>query len=67
MLTLAAHIVDRRTWLLPAWLDRLLPRLNIDGAAAPALLAAAHVSPAPSWTDAGARQPAGAAAGRAEG
>jgi RND superfamily putative drug exporter len=32
LLPAVLHIVGERVWLLPAWLDRLLPRLNIDGA-----------------------------------
>jgi putative drug exporter of the RND superfamily len=29
------HILGQRTWQLPSWLDRLLPRLNIEGRALP--------------------------------
>jgi RND superfamily putative drug exporter len=31
LLPAVLHIVGARTWELPAWLDRLLPRLNIEG------------------------------------
>src|SRR4029077_10819614 len=30
------HLVGERTWQIPAWLDRALPRLNIEGAVLPA-------------------------------
>jgi putative drug exporter of the RND superfamily len=31
LLPAVLHIVGARTWELPAWLDRVLPRLNIEG------------------------------------
>ena len=31
LLPAVLHLVGRRTWLLPAWLERVLPRLNIEG------------------------------------
>jgi RND superfamily putative drug exporter len=31
MLPAVLHIVGAATWKIPAWLDRLLPRLNIEG------------------------------------
>jgi RND superfamily putative drug exporter len=31
LLPAVLHIVGARTWELPAWLDRLLPRVNIEG------------------------------------
>ncbi|HEY2142017.1 MAG TPA: MMPL family transporter [Solirubrobacteraceae bacterium] len=31
LLPAVLSIVGRRTWVLPAWLDRILPRLNIEG------------------------------------
>jgi len=33
LLPAVLSIVGQRTWQLPAWLDRLLPRLNIEGSA----------------------------------
>ena len=35
MLPAVLHLVGRRTWLLPAWLQRLLPRVNIEGTILP--------------------------------
>ncbi len=35
LLPAVLSIVGRRTWLLPAWLDRILPRLNIEGSVLP--------------------------------
>jgi putative drug exporter of the RND superfamily len=29
------HLVGRRTWLIPAWLQRILPKLRIEGRAPP--------------------------------
>jgi RND superfamily putative drug exporter len=31
LLPAVLHLVGKRTWWLPAWLDRVLPRLNIEG------------------------------------
>jgi putative drug exporter of the RND superfamily len=31
LLPAVLHIVGERTWRIPAWLDRLLPRVNIEG------------------------------------
>jgi len=36
MLPAALHVVGRRGWWLPAWLDRVLPHFDPEGAAAPA-------------------------------
>jgi putative drug exporter of the RND superfamily len=36
LLPAVLHIVGERTWAIPAWLDRALPRLNIEGTALPA-------------------------------
>jgi putative drug exporter of the RND superfamily len=41
LLPATLHIIGSVTWSLPAWLDRLLPRLNIEGAM-PQDPAAAH-------------------------
>ncbi|HYB23816.1 MAG TPA: MMPL family transporter, partial [Solirubrobacteraceae bacterium] len=35
LLPAVLHLVGRRTWSLPAWLERLLPRLNIEGTITP--------------------------------
>jgi RND superfamily putative drug exporter len=35
LLPAVLHLVGKRTWQLPAWLDRLLPRLNIEGTLLP--------------------------------
>ncbi len=29
------HIVGERTWRIPAWLDRILPRINVEGSPPP--------------------------------
>jgi len=36
LLPAVLHLVGKRTWGLPSWLDRLLPRLNIEGTLLPA-------------------------------
>ncbi len=36
LLPAVLHLVGERTWQIPAWLDRLLPRLNIEGTVLPA-------------------------------
>jgi RND superfamily putative drug exporter len=36
LLPAVLHLVGERTWGLPGWLDRLLPRLNIEGTLLPA-------------------------------
>jgi putative drug exporter of the RND superfamily len=36
LLPAVLHLIGRRTWDIPAWLDRLLPRVNIEGTALPA-------------------------------
>jgi RND superfamily putative drug exporter len=35
LLPAVLHLVGERTWYLPAWLDRILPRLNIEGTVLP--------------------------------
>jgi RND superfamily putative drug exporter len=40
LLPAVLHLVGRRTWLLPAWLERLLPRVNMEGTVLPAQPAA---------------------------
>jgi RND superfamily putative drug exporter len=36
LLPAVLHLIGRRTWSIPAWLDRALPRLNIEGTVLPA-------------------------------
>ena len=36
LLPAVLHLVGRRTWSIPAWLDRALPRLNVEGTVLPA-------------------------------
>ncbi len=36
LLPAVLHLIGPRTWALPAWLDRALPRLNIEGTVLPA-------------------------------
>jgi RND superfamily putative drug exporter len=36
LLPAVLHLIGERTWWIPAWLDRLLPRLNIEGTVPPA-------------------------------
>jgi RND superfamily putative drug exporter len=36
LLPAVLHLVGERTWHIPAWLDRVLPRLNIEGTVLPA-------------------------------
>ena len=35
LLPAVLHLIGQRTWAIPAWLDRVLPRLNIEGTALP--------------------------------
>ena len=66
LLPAVLHIVGPRTWLLPAWLGRRLPRLNIEGTAVPLPAAPLPASPLLAAA-ADARPRAGTPAGRAEG
>ncbi|HTA04813.1 MAG TPA: MMPL family transporter, partial [Solirubrobacteraceae bacterium] len=36
LLPAVLHLVGKRTWAIPGWLDRILPHLNIEGTALPA-------------------------------
>ena len=49
LLPAVLHLIGRRTWAIPAWLDRVLPRLNVEGTvageAAPAGAASARRRP----------------------
>jgi RND superfamily putative drug exporter len=66
LLPAVLHIVGERTWLLPAWLDRVIPRMNVEGMASPA---APVEEPAPYLGDVELSEPltAGATAGETEG
>jgi putative drug exporter of the RND superfamily len=35
LLPAVLHLIGERTWWIPAWLDRVLPRLNIEGTVLP--------------------------------
>jgi putative drug exporter of the RND superfamily len=54
LLPAVLHLIGRRTWSIPAWLDRLLPRVNIEGTVLPPQSDAAD---SPSSTSPGARRP----------
>jgi uncharacterized membrane protein YdfJ with MMPL/SSD domain len=45
LLPAVLHLIGRRTWSLPGRLDRILPRLNVEGTVLPAQAAAAGASP----------------------
>jgi putative drug exporter of the RND superfamily len=54
-------LLGDRNWWLPAWLQRILPRLDVDGAAAPAVPAASDDrGPAPEHAPLAPLRPAGA-------
>jgi RND superfamily putative drug exporter len=36
LLPAVLHLIGRRTWSIPAWLDRILPHLNVEGTMPPA-------------------------------
>jgi RND superfamily putative drug exporter len=36
LLPAVLHLVGKRTWAIPGWLDRILPRVNIEGTVLPA-------------------------------
>jgi len=67
LLPALAHIVGRRTWLLPAWLDRLVPGVNIERSAVPVPAAAPEGGPTPVTPPATPRPRSLRPAGRAEG
>jgi RND superfamily putative drug exporter len=46
LLPAVLHLIGRRTWSIPAWLDRILPHLNVEGTVPPAQDAAEAGSPA---------------------
>jgi putative drug exporter of the RND superfamily len=45
LLPAVLHLVGERTWRIPAWLDRVLPRINIEGTVLPADTAAEGEQP----------------------
>jgi RND superfamily putative drug exporter len=45
LLPAVLHLIGRRTWSIPAWLDRILPHLNVEGTVLPAQNAAEAGSP----------------------
>jgi putative drug exporter of the RND superfamily len=67
LLPAVLHIVGRRTWLLPRWLERVLPRLNIEGTVLPAQSAAEDGRPRPTPGDVSPRPRSAVATGGAEG
>jgi putative drug exporter of the RND superfamily len=67
LLPAVLHLVGRRTWLLPAWLERLLPRINIEGTALPAQPTVEDERSGLVPGDASARPRSGVATGGAEG
>jgi RND superfamily putative drug exporter len=46
LLPAVLHLIGPRTWSIPAWLDRILPHLNVEGTVPPAQDAADGGSPA---------------------
>ena len=36
LLPAVLHLIGKRTWAIPSWLDRVLPRVNIEGTVLPA-------------------------------
>jgi RND superfamily putative drug exporter len=46
LLPAVLHLVGKRTWAIPSWLDRALPHLNIEGTVLPAEGDADHGAPA---------------------
>ncbi|MEA2153299.1 MAG: putative drug exporter of the superfamily [Solirubrobacteraceae bacterium] len=45
LLPAVLHLIGPRTWALPGWLDRVLPRLNIEGTVPPGQPDAAALDP----------------------
>jgi RND superfamily putative drug exporter len=45
LLPAVLHLIGPRTWALPGWLDRVLPRLNIEGTVLPGQPDAAALDP----------------------
>jgi putative drug exporter of the RND superfamily len=66
LLPAVLHIVGERTWAIPAWLDRALPKLNVEGTVLPAPAAGDDGRSGPGFP-AGARGRRGVATEGAEG
>jgi RND superfamily putative drug exporter len=47
LLPAVLHLVGERTWHIPAWLDRVLPRLNIEGTVLPSDRSDGHAPAGP--------------------
>jgi RND superfamily putative drug exporter len=67
LLPAVLHLIGRRTWLLPRWLERPLPRLRIEGTVLGAPPDARGRRPAVAAAGTGASVRAEVAAGRTEG
>ncbi len=67
LLPAVLHIVGPRTWEIPAGLERLLPRLNIEGTSLPAHPAGTEAPVEPELPGAAPRARQGVAAGGADG
>jgi RND superfamily putative drug exporter len=59
LLPAVLHLVGQRTWAIPSWLERVLPRVNIEGTVLP-------VQPDAQDAKAGAPPLGGRRGGRAE-
>ena len=57
LLPAVLHLVGERTWHIPAWLDRVLPRLNIEGTVLPADAPGEREQPSSTPPDDRARSP----------
>ncbi len=67
LLPAVLHIVGERTWRIPGWLDRVLPRINIEGTALPAPTPGEGEEPATALPGARRRARSGVATEGAEG
>jgi RND superfamily putative drug exporter len=55
LLPAVLHLIGRRTWALPAWLDRALPHLNVEGTMPAAQAGVKGGMPGPAGTRRGGR------------
>jgi RND superfamily putative drug exporter len=67
LLPATLNLIGQVTWQIPAWLERLLPRLNVEGTLAGAAAGAGGESGGPTSPAGAARTPAGIAAEGADG
>ena len=67
LLPAVLHLVGERTWRIPGWLDRVLPRVNIEGTVLPTDPSAGDGPDPTMLPDARRRAPAGVATEGAEG